>query len=213
MSNDQHLRKVGPFDVLPIRDPAAVRLVNLLVGLAIFGIAIGLSIAADFGVNPWTTFHQGLSIHSPMTVGQATILVGALLLLSFPLLREPIGVGTMCNVIMIGLWTDLTLAVVPDLESLPLRLLAIVAAPVLIGVGSGLYIGAGLGPGPRDSIMTALERRGIKVWVARTAIEATALVIGALLGGSVGLGTIWMMASVGWWVQIFLRRFRLDVAV
>lgn len=193
-----------------LRVPVGKRFAYLLLGLPLFGIALGLSIEANFGVNPWTTFHQGLSIHTPMSVGVATSVVGAVLLVSFPLLREPIGVGTLLNVVLIGFWVDVTLAVVPDLESTVLRLLAIFVAPILIGLGSGFYIGAGLGPGPRDGIMTALERRGLPVWLARTLIEVTALTMGVILGGSIGFGTVWMSVSVGWWVQLFLTRMRID---
>ena len=181
-----------------------------MLGLVCFGIALGLSVEAALGVNPWTVFHGGLEAKTPLSIGVATSVVGLVLLVSFPLMKQPMGIGTILNVIVIGPMVDLTLFVVPDLTSLPVRIAALVAAPALIGLGSGLYIGAGLGPGPRDGIMTALERRGLPVWLARSLIEATALSFGAMLGGNVGWGTIWMAGSVGVFVQFFLKRLRID---
>ncbi len=200
---------LGPYLVYRVREPRRRRLVQVLGGLAIFGIALALSVEASLGVNPWTVFHGGLARHTPLTIGTATILTGLVLLLTFPLYREPIGLGTALNVLVIGTATDITLALVPDLESMPSRVAALAAAPALIGLGSGLYIGAGLGPGPRDGIMTAIERRGVPLWLARTVIELTALLVGALLGGDVGFGTVWMAGSVGFFVHLFLPRLRL----
>ena len=206
-------RKVGPFLVYQIRQPKCRRLTRLCIGLVIFGFALGLSVEAGLGVNPWTVFHGGLAIHTPLSIGAAVLAVGAVLVLSFPIMGEPIGVGTVLNVAMIGMVMDLTLVIVPDLTSLPVRIGALAIAPVLIGVGSGFYIGAGLGPGPRDGIMTFLQGRGLAVWLARSSIEFTALIFGALLGGDVGWGTIWMAGSVGFWVQLFLARLRVDPAL
>lgn len=198
----------GPFRIYQVRSPRGRRIRQLLIGLPFFGIALGLAVEANLGVNPWTVFHGGLANHTPLTIGTATIVVGALLLLAFPLLREPFGLGTLLNVAIIGLITDATIAVVPDLTSMWTRVAALGVAPVLIGLGSGLYIGAGLGPGPRDGLMTALERRGLPIWLARTVIEATALAVGWVLGGDVGLGTVWIAGSVGFFVDFFLRRLR-----
>ena len=140
------------------------------------------------------------------------IIIGLVILVSFLPLREPLGIGTALNVLIIGPVIDLTLAIVPDLSTIGIRLLALGVSPIFIGLASGLYIGAGLGPGPRDGLMTALERRGIRVSIARTIIELSALAAGALLGGAVGFGTIYMALTVGFWVQLFLRRLRIDVA-
>jgi len=131
----------------------------------------------------------------------------------FAPLREPLGLGTLFNVALIGPALDATSALLPELTSTPSRLAAIFFAPILLGLASGLYIGAGLGPGPRDGLMTALERRGLKIWLARTMVEVTALTVGWLLGGPVGLGTIWMAGSIGWWVQVFLPRLRIKSAL
>jgi uncharacterized membrane protein YczE len=201
---------LGPFLVYNVRDPKAHRIGALLLGLVFFGVALGLSVEANLGVNPWTVFHGGLSENLGITIGTTTILVGAILLLSFPLLNQPLGLGTLLNVVVIGTVTDLTILVVPDLTNLPARLAALAVAPALIGVGSGFYIGAGLGPGPRDGIMTTLERVGLPVWLARALVELGALSVGAILGGNVGWGTVWMATTVGFWVQFFLLRLRLD---
>lgn len=203
-------RKIGPYLVYRMREPKAQRLARLLVGLIFFGVALGLSVEGDLGVNPWTVFHQGLAQRLPISIGTAIIVTGIVILGVFPLIDEPVGIGTVLNVLIIGLVVDLTLAIVPDLNNLIPRILALGIAPVLIGVGSGFYIGAGLGPGPRDGIMTAIERRGVRVSVARTMVEVTALVVGLILGGRAGLGTLYMAGTVGFWVQWFLRRLRLD---
>lgn len=205
-------RAVGPYLVYKIREPRWRRTVQVLAGLTVFGIALALSVEARLGVNPWTVFHGGVANRTPFTIGQMVIVTGLVLLLIFPLINEPVGLGTLLNVTVIGVVMDITLNLIPELTSFAGRLAAIGAAPVLIGVGSGLYIGAGLGPGPRDGLMTALERRGVPVWLARTLIEATALVCGFVLGGDVGWGTVWMAGSVGIWVDLFLRRLRIDSA-
>ncbi len=203
-------RAVGPYLVYRVREPGQQRVAQVVLGLVVVGVALGLGVEASLGVNPWTVFHGGVSDNTPLTIGQVNILTGVLLLLVFPLINEPVGLGTVLNVIMIGLVIDATLAVVPDLTSMPARVAAIGVSPVLIGLGSGLYIGAGLGPGPRDGLMTALRRRGLAVWLARMILEVTALACGALLGGDVGWGTLWMAGSVGLWVHLFIERLEIQ---
>ncbi len=203
-------RDLGPYRIYRINEPRQRRILQLLLGLIIFGFALGISVEAMLGVNPWTVFHGGLAERLPISIGVGIVLVGLALLLTFPFIDEPIGLGTALNVAVIGFVVDLTLWIVPDLESMVARVIAIGIAPVLIGLGSGFYIGAGLGPGPRDGVMTALERRGVPVWLARTGIEFSALIIGIILGGDAGWGTLWMAGSVGFWVQLFLRRLRID---
>ncbi len=200
----------GPLRIYEVGEPRIRRVAQVLVGLPLFGIALGLSVEAALGVNPWTVFHGGVALRTPLSIGAVTILTGLVLLTTFPIYGEPMGLGTLLNVTLVGIFTDLTIAIVPDLESMVWRVLALGCAPALIGLASGLYIGAGLGPGPRDGIMTALERRGLPIWLARTAIEVTALVTGWLLGGDVGLGTVWMAGTVGFWVQFFLHRLRIS---
>lgn len=198
------------FRLLAVRPPVPRRLGQLLPGLVLFGVGLALSIEADLGTNPWTVFHTGAADRLSASVGTLVILTGLVLLLSFVPFREPLGLGTVLNVLVIGPVVDITLALIPDLTDMPARLLALAVAPICIGLASGLYIGAGLGPGPRDGLMTALERRGMKVSLARTVVELTALGFGALLGGKVGFGTLYMALTVGIWVQFFLRRLRID---
>ena len=209
MIPDSATFSIGPIHLYRVRDPKAQRIRQVLIGLPFFGLALALSVEASLGVNPWTVFHGGVAERTPLTIGTATVLTGVVLLFSFPFLREPMGIGTLLNVAIIGFVVDAVLWIIPDLTSMPLRIAALAVSPALIGLGSGLYIGAGLGPGPRDGLMTALERRGLPVWLARTLIEFTALAVGWLLGGDVGFGTVWMAGSVGWFVDFFLRRLRL----
>ena len=195
---------------LPVRDPIGRRLGQLIPGLALFGIALALSIRGNLGTNPWTVFHEGASERLGISIGTMVIVTGLVLLLLFIPLREAMGLGTALNVAVIGVVIDATLAVVPELDSTVARLASLGVAPVMIGLASGLYIGAGLGPGPRDGLMTALERRGLSLNVARTTVELTALLTGWLLGGTVGIGTIYMALTVGFWVKVFLPKLRID---
>ncbi len=186
------------------------RLPALLLGLYLFGAGIALMIAADLGLGPWDVFHQGLSELTGLSIGRIINMVGLAVVLGFIPLREKVGLGTILNAIVIGVSADLTTSLLPDLTSTTVRWGAMVAGPVLIAVGSGFYIGAGLGPGPRDGVMTGLARRGIDVWKARFGIEFTVLILGMLLGGSVGVGTIWFTLSIGPMVQFFLSRLTMS---
>ncbi len=203
-------RPVAGFRVLRLRQPLGRRLAQLLPGLVLFGVALALGVEGMLGVNPWTVFHGGAADKLGLSIGTLVILTGLVLLALSWLLHEPIGLGTLLNVVVIGPAMDLTLWIIPDLESIGWRLAALGVAPALLGLASGLYIGAGLGPGPRDGLMTALERRGLPVWAARTAIEVSALTLGWFMGGDVGVGTLWFALTVGWWVQRFLARLRID---
>lgn len=203
-------RSVAGYRILRLRQPLARRLIQLLPGLVAFGVALGMAIEARLGTNPWTVFHQGLAAQLGISVGVAVIVVGAVLVVSLRFLDEPFGLGTVLNVAVIGVVVDVTLWAIPEVENIAVRLLLIGLAPMVIGLASGLYIGAGLGPGPRDGLMTALSRRGLRTWQARTIVEVTALLAGWALGGDVGLGTVWMAVSVGPWVQLFLARLTID---
>lgn len=198
------------FRVLQIRSPRRRRISQLIGGLALFGIGIALGVEAALGVSPWTVFHQGAADRIGISIGVMVQLTGLAIVLSFRPLGEPLGLGTLLNVVVIGAALDLTLWAIPDLTNDVLRLAALAAAPATIGLASGLYIGAGLGPGPRDGLMTALERRGVRVSTARTLIELSALAVGWVLGGDVGFGTVWIAVSTGWFVGRFLPRLRLD---
>ena len=186
------------------------RLVRLYVGLVLFGVGIALNVHADLGLGPWDVLHQGLSEHTGIPIGTMNILVGAVVLLAWVPLRQRPGIGTVSNAVVVGLVIDLVLWVLPDVSSLWVRVPELLLCAPLIALGSGFYIGAGLGPGPRDGHMTGLARRGVaSVRVVRTAIECTVLVAGFLLGGSVGAGTLIIALTIGPQVQWFLDRLSL----
>ncbi|MDH3540586.1 MAG: hypothetical protein OEP52_11355 [Acidimicrobiia bacterium] len=188
--------------------PVAVQLrrtPRLVLGLVLFGIGIALIVLGDYGLPGWDVFHQGLSQKTPISIGTAVILVGAVIVLILLVLREPIGVGTIANMLLIGLAMDATLFLVDDPTNTWTRVAFTLGGPLVVAVGSGLYLGVRLGPGPRDGLMTALARRGITLWKARFAVEAAAMTAGYLMGGTVGWGTVWFLVSIGPTVQISLR--------
>ena len=183
------------------------RLVQLYAGLVLYGVSSAMLVLAGFGLDPWDVFHQGLSRTIGLGIGTWSILVGvAVLLLWIPLRQRP-GFGTLSNVVMIGGSLNVTLAVVPVPQLLAVRVLILVAGVVLNGVATGCYIGAGLGPGPRDGVMTGLAARGHSIRVVRTAIELTVLAIGFGLGGKVGVGTLVYAVSIGPLAHIFIPLF------
>ncbi len=181
-------------------------------GLAIFGAGIGMIVAGDNGLPGWDVFHQGLSEQLPISIGTATVVVGAIILVALLVLREPVGVGTVANVLIIGPAVDATLWVLNDPTDTAFRAALTFVGPLVVAIGSGLYIGVRLGPGPRDGLMTALGRRGITIWKARLLVEASALGAGLALGGSVGWGTVWFLIIIGPTVQQALNRFSLPIA-
>ncbi len=181
---------------------------RLLFGLVLCGLGIASMVAADLGLGPWDVLHQGLSRVTGVPIGMVTIGVGALVLLAWLPLGERPGWGTVANVLVIGLVIDAALLVLATPDHLALRALMTTAGPVLFGVGSGFYLGAGMGSGPRDGVMTGLARRGWPVGVARTAIELGALASGALLGGTVGVGTVLFALTIGPIVHVTLPRLK-----
>ncbi len=184
------------------------RLARLMFGLVLFGIGLALMVIADLGLSPWDVLHQGISIHTGIPIGTVVIITGFLVLLLWIPLKERIGIGTIANAIVIGLVLDGMLLVLPEtLENMALRWVAMLGGVVLVAIGSGFYIGAGLGPGPRDGLMTGLARHGISIAWARAGIEIVALVAGWLLGGTVGIGTLVFAFGMGPLVQFFLKRF------
>ncbi len=185
------------------------RLPRLLAGLVLFGVAIGSMARADLGLPPWDVLHQGVAERTGLAMGTAAIVVGVAVLLLWIPLRERVGIGTVANALIIGLVIDATMAVLDTPASMVARVGLLVVGVALFGPGSGLYIGAGLGPGPRDGLMTALARRGRSVRTVRTAIELTVLAVGVALGGSVGIGTVLFAVTVGPNVHLFLDRMTL----
>ena len=182
---------------LPSASELRRRVPRLIGGLVLFGIGIGLMVRADLGLAPWDVLHQGVAERTGIPMGQVTILTGLVVLLLWIPLRERPGLGTLANVLVIGVVVDATLAVVDQPDALWLRVLFLVVGIYLFGPGSGLYIGARLGPGPRDGLMTGIAQRGVTVRLARTAVELGALAIGFALGGTVGLGTVLFALAVG----------------
>jgi len=188
------------------------RLPRLLVGLVLCGWGIASMVASELGLGPWDVLHQGLSVLIGLPIGTMGILVGILVLALWIPLHERPGLGTVLNVLVIGIVIDVTLLWLSPPDSLAVRSLLMLAGPVLFAVGSGLYIGAGLGSGPRDGVMTGLARRGWPVGVARAAIEATVLALGWLLGGTVGLGTLLFAGLIGPLVHWCLPRLSIPDA-
>ncbi|MCP5026542.1 MAG: hypothetical protein GY929_09685 [Actinomycetia bacterium] len=172
-------------------------LAQLVIGLVAFGVGLAMMIGADLGLAPWDIFHQGLSDVTGAPIGTMIIAVGAVLVLALVALREPLGVGTLLNVVVIGLVVDLTLWALDDPVSLWARIPLLVLGPVITALGTGLYIGVWMGTGPRDGIMTAMARRGIPLWLGRTGLEAIVFVAGLLLGGTLGVGTVWFLVAIG----------------
>ena len=165
-------------------------------------------VRADLGLSPWQVLHQGIAGRTGLAMGTVVIVTGVLVLLGWIPLRERFGLGTILNVLIIGNTLNLALLLLPDsLGSLPLRWLAMLGGVTLIGIGSGLYIGAGMGPGPRDGLMTGLARRGLHIGAVRAALEVSVLVVGWALGGTVGFGTVAFAALIGPLVAFFLPRF------
>lgn len=199
-------RTVAGFRLLPFRPPRPRRGAMLLFGLYLFGVGLALTVEADLGADPWTVFHQGVADRVGLSIGTITILTGLSILGLLWMLREPLGVGTIANAIVIGIAIDVTLWMIPDLTNWVVRIAAIAIAPVVVGLASGFYLGSNCGPGPRDGLMTAMSRRGVATWKARTTVELTALAVGWLLGGTVGFGTVWVAVALGPCVQFFLRR-------
>ncbi|MEM7091630.1 MAG: hypothetical protein AAF567_01405 [Actinomycetota bacterium] len=199
-------RSFAGFRLLPFAAPRPRRGLRLLIGLWIFGAGLAMTVVADLGADPWTVFHQGVGEQIGASIGVVTIATGLAVLVVLWFMREPIGVGTIANAIVVGLAIDATIWMLPDVDDLAVRIGLLAAAPVVVGYSSAIYLGANCGPGPRDGMMTGLARRGVPTWAARTGIELSALAIGFLLGGTAGLGTIWTALAIGPCVQFFLRR-------
>lgn len=178
--------------------PVTLRILRLVPGLLLYGIADAFMIRAAIGVDPWTVFAQGLSLRTGLGIGLLTNVVGLLVLLLWIPLRQRPGIGTVLNILLVGPGIELGLWLLPAPETLPLRVLSFAVGLVLLAVASGVYIGAHLGAGPRDGLMTGLHVRfGVPVWAGRTAVEATVLAIGWVLGGDVGVGTVAFALLIG----------------
>jgi uncharacterized membrane protein YczE len=184
------------------------RLLQLLIGLAMYGVSLAMFIRAGLGLDPWDVFHQGLAGKTGLSIGTVVVIVSFLVLLLWIPLRQRPGFGTLSNAVLVGMFADVGLALIPAFSHPGGQVGMLAGAVLLNGVASACYIGARFGPGPRDGLMTGLARRtGWSVRASRTGIEVVVLGAGWLLGGSVGVGTVVYALAIGPLVQLLLPRF------
>lgn len=175
-----------------------LRLLRLIPGLLLYGVADAFMIEAAVGVDSWTVFAQGISVHTGLSIGLLTNVIGLLVLLLWILLKQKPGLGTVLNILLVGPGIELGLWLLPTPDAMWLRVVFFVVGLLLLAIASGIYIGANLGPGPRDGLMTGIHSRfGTPLWVGRTAVEVTVLIIGWILGGNVGVGTVAFALLIG----------------
>lgn len=190
------------------------RLIQLYIGLVLYGVSTAMFVRADLGADPWNVFHLGVMKRLSLDIGTVMIVTGALVLLLWIPLRQRPGLGTISNVIVLGLAADAALSLMPVLDSLVARGTLLVCAVVVNALATGMYIGAGFGAGPRDGLMTGIHARtGWSVRAIRTAIEVSVLLIGWLLGGTVGVGTVVYALAIGPLIQLCLPWFRQKLAL
>ena len=188
------------------------RLPQLYVGLFLYGVSLAMMVRGTLGLAPWDVLHSGFVRHVPMTLGNAVVLFSFVVLLLWIPLREMPGLGTISNALVVGISADVTLAALDQPDAIALRIALMLGGVVLCGVASALYIGAQLGRGPRDGLMTGLARRtGLSLRLVRTGLEAGVVVIGLLLGGKLGLGTVVYALAIGPLTQLMLPWFTVDV--
>jgi uncharacterized membrane protein YczE len=187
------------------------RLPRLVAGLLALGVGIAMMVEAGLGVSPYDVLHQGLADLTGLSFGTVVILLGALVLVVWIPLGQRFGIGTVINTLTVGLIVDAFLELSPTPETIGLRWVYLLGGIVIIAFGVGLYIGAGLGPGPRDGLMTGIAAKGYPLWLVRTGLELTALVAGWLLGGDVGIGTLLFAFGIGPLGHFFLLRLHLGV--
>jgi uncharacterized membrane protein YczE len=189
------------------------RLPQLFLGLVAYGVSLGMMFRGHLGLAPWDVLHSGLIRHVPITIGQAVVVLSFVVLLAWIPLRETPGIGTISNALVVGFSADATLAVLDRADGLLLRIALMVGGVLLCGLASALYIGAQLGRGPRDGLMTGLARRtGRSLRLVRTGLELVVVVIGLLLGGTLGLGTVLYALAIGPLTQLWLPAFTVDVS-
>jgi uncharacterized membrane protein YczE len=190
----------------------ARRLPQLYVGLFLYGVSLALMVRGALGLAPWDVLHSGFVRHVPMTLGQAVVLFSFVVLVLWVPLREMPGLGTISNALVVGLSADATLAVLGQPDAMWARIALMLGGVVLCGLASALYIGAQLGRGPRDGLMTGLARRtGLSLRLVRTALEVAVVVIGLLLGGVLGVGTVAYALAIGPLTQLMLPWFTVDL--
>ena len=209
MPDSPHSAQPGQLFLPLPPDRLAERTARCLFGLALFGLGIQCFLMAKLGVAPWDVLHQGLARKTGVPIGIIIEITGVLILLLWLPLRERMGLGTLLNAIEIGLVVFLIDDHLPHTDLLVPRILYLLAGLLSIGLGSGFYIGAGLGSGPRDGLMLGISKRGISIGTTRTVIELAVLAAGVALGGTVGVGTVAFTFGIGPMVQFFLPRMRM----
>ncbi len=183
----------------------ARRVLQLLLGLVLYGAGCALTVEAGLGVDPWTVFAEGIALHTGIGVGWVTNVLGFLVLLLWIPLRQRPGVGTIANILLVGTSMQATLALLPPIEGLLAQVATLLGGILIVALASGLYIGAHFGPGPRDGLMTGMHTRlGWPIWVCRALVEVSVLVAGWLLGGTVGIGTVLFAVLIGPLVHVAL---------
>ena len=189
------------------------RLPQLYVGLVLYGVSLAMMIRGDLGLAPWDVLHSGLTRHLPITIGQAVVLMSFVVLVAWVPLREVPGVGTISNALIVGVSADATLALLDRPDALVLRVSLMLGGVLLCGLATALYIGAQFGRGPRDGLMTGLARRtGLSLRLVRTGLEVTVVLIGLLLGGSLGVGTVLFALAIGPLTQFLLPYLTVEPA-
>jgi uncharacterized membrane protein YczE len=202
------------FAAVPPPSELRTRLPRLLLGLVGCGTGVASMVRARRGLGPWEVLHQGIAGRTGLTIGSVSILVAFVVLVGWVPLRQRLGIGTISNAVLIGLTTNTVLHLVDPPATLPVRVALLLVGILLLGAGSGLYIGAGLGPGPRDGLMTGIARRSegrLSIRLVRTGIELSALALGWALGGTVGIGTLLFALSIGPLVQFFLDELSIPI--
>lgn len=185
---------------------------QLFVGLVLYGVTLAMMVRGALGLAPWDVLHSGFIRHVPMTLGQAVVLFSFLVLLLWIPLREKPGIGTVANAILVGVAADATLAVLPEPDALLTRVALCVGGVVLNGLATALYIGSQFGRGPRDGLMTGFSRRtGLSLRLVRTVLEVTVVLLGLLLGGALGVGTVLYAIAIGPLTQLMLPAVTVDL--
>ena len=191
--------------------PKVKPIARLLVGLYLVGLGLAMMIHTGLGVPPWDVLSQGLQFQTGWSFGIAATVISAIVLLLWIPIRQKPGIGTLINAISIGPFADLSKPLMPDIEGFWANLAFVLVGLAVVAVGSGLYISAGLGGGPRDGLMVGLTRvSGLPFWAVRTGCEALVLISGWLLGGTVGLGTALFAVGIGYMLQVTMKLFGFD---
>ena len=215
MSSRRERARAGNPDLTVLGFPGPTelrrRLPRLILGIIPLAVGIGMMVEARLGVSPYDVLHQGIADHTALSFGAVVILLGVLVLLLWIPLGQRLGIGTVINTLTVGLIVDRFIAWSPDPTTLAVRWAYMLVGIVIIAFGVGLYIGAGLGPGPRDGLMTGIAAKGYPLWFVRTLLELTALLFGWLLGGDVGIGTLLFAFGIGPLSHFFLLRLHLGV--